>query len=167
MVMHAVLNPVVSPVLSPAVTRAGVLDRRALVRRDRVSARLAELDAIRMLLNRAAVRVQVGWVQDVWVARADTQAIDQVCLVSAVRVSGGDPRGQQVNRALDVVWHTLHHDPEGIRWTPPPSVRLARVRDLARWNDHRARRLDDVSGLLSCSAGSAGVEMARLRLSSP
>ena len=167
--------------LSPAVPRTIPTDvpagrsRRKLVRRDRVSRRLAELDGIRALLVRAEARVEHGWVQQAWLSYVDPLGVPRVttatvlppgvgqlagvCLVSSVRLSGD---GQQVDRALDLVWHTLH-ETDGAGWAAPPDVRLARVRDLARWNDQPGRTADEVIGLLAATEVTATGEMARLR----
>ena len=105
------------------------------------SARLAELSTIQMVLADAQERLGAGWAQGTWATN------DGVCLVTSVRDAGGG--GQRTARALDLVWHTLHDDEAGVRWVAPPDVRLARVRDLARWNDRAERRLPDVLDLLA------------------
>ncbi len=43
-----------------------------------------------------------------------------------------------------------------------PDIRLARVRDLARWNDRTERRLPEVLALLEEAVTVAGRERARL-----
>ena len=130
-------------------------ERRRLAQQDRVSARLAELGTIRAMLAVAGDRLAAGWVQDTWATS------DGVCLVTSIRDAGGG--GQRTARALDLVWHTLHDDPSGVRWVAPPDVRLARVRDLARWNDRRGRRLGEVLALLADAADVAAAERDRLR----
>ncbi len=157
-------------------------EHRVLARRDRTSARLAELAEIRALLGRAVVRVQAGWVQHAWrsysgaagetrlshLPRASVGADDAVCLVTGLRVSGDGPAGraddQTTARTLDLVWHTLAGSRSGLGLVPPPDARRARVHDLTRWNDRRGRRLDDVVGLLVAADRVAGAEMDRLRL---
>jgi len=56
----------------------------------------------------------------------------------------------------------LYSDEVGIRWVAPPDVRLARVRDLARWNDRAERRLPEVLALLAEAVVVAGRERVRL-----
>jgi len=48
-------------------------------------------------------------------------------------------------------------------WVPPREIRLARVRDLTRWNDARDRTVQDVLGLLATADRYARDEMVRLR----
>ncbi len=130
-------------------------ERRRLAQQDRTSARLAELGTIEGLLTDAADRLRAGWVQGTWATR------DGICLVTSIRDAGDG--GQRTARTLDLVWHTLHEDPDGVRWVAPPAVRLARVRDLARWNDRPGRRLPEVLALLDEAGMRAGAERDRLR----
>jgi hypothetical protein len=150
--------------------------RRRLAERDRVSARLAELAGVRTLLESAQERVRCGWVQGAWFSYRDTTGVPRlrltphaapqvsevtgVCLVTSVRASA--PSGG-ADRALDVVWHTMHHDDDGVRWTPSPDVRRARVRDLTRWNDRPSRQSGEVTQLLADAVRTTDREMARLR----
>ena len=119
-----------------------------------MSARLAELSTIQAILGDAQERLGDGWAQGTWAT------YDGVCLVTSVRDAGGG--GQRTARALDLVWHTLYRDEAGIRWVAPPDVRLARVRDLARWNDRAERRLPEVLALLAEAVVVAGRERVRL-----
>ena len=119
-----------------------------------MSARLAELSTIQTILADAQERLGAGWAQGTWAT------YDGVCLVTSVRDAGGG--GQRTARALDLVWHTLYRDEAGIRWVAPPDVRLARVRDLARWNDRAERRLPEVLALLAEAVVVAGRERVRL-----
>jgi len=119
-----------------------------------VSARLAELSTIQTILADAQEALGAGWAQGTWATR------DGVCLVTSIRDSGGG--GQRTARALDLVWHTLYRDEEGIRWVASPDVRLARVRDLARWNDRGERRLPEVLALLAEAVVVAGRERVRI-----
>ena len=129
-------------------------ERRRLAHQDRVSARLAELSMIQTILADAQEVLGAGWAQGTWAT------YDGVCLVTSIRDAGGG--GQRTARALDLVWHTLYRDEVGIRWVAPPDVRLARVRDLARWNDRAERRLPDVLALLAEAVVVAGRERVRL-----
>jgi hypothetical protein len=129
-------------------------ERRRLAQQDRVSARLAELSTIQTILADAQEVLGAGWAQGTWAT------YDGVCLVTSVRDAGGG--GQRTARALDLVWHTLYRDEAGIRWVAPPDVRLARVRDLARWNDRAERRLPEVLALLAEAVVVAGRERVRL-----
>lgn len=119
-----------------------------------MSARLAELSTIQTILGDAQERLGEGWAQGTWAT------YDGVCLVTSIRDAGGG--GQRTARALDLVWHTLYSDEAGIRWVAPPDVRLARVRDLARWNDRAERRLPEVLALLAEAVVVAGRERVRL-----
>ena len=119
-----------------------------------MSARLAELSTIQTILADAQEVLGAGWTQGTWAT------YDGVCLVTSVRDAGGG--GQRTARALDLVWHTLYRDEAGIRWVAPPDVRLARVRDLARWNDRAERRLPEVLALLAEAVVVAGRERVRL-----
>jgi hypothetical protein len=129
-------------------------ERRRLAHQDRVSARLAELSTIQTILADAQERLGEGWAQGTWAT------YDGICLVTSVRDAGGG--GQRTARALDLVWHTLHDDEAGVRWVAPPDVRLARVRDLARWNDRAERRLPEVLALLAEAVVVAGRERVRI-----
>lgn len=121
---------------------------------DRLTARLGDMDAVRTVLTHASERLDAGWTQGRW------RSIDGVCLVAALRLSG---RSSLASRAVDVTWHALHSDPDGARWLPAPQVRLARVRDLTRWNDAPVRTRPEVLGLLGRADEVAAYEMARLR----
>ena len=129
-------------------------ERRRLAHQDRVSARLAELSTIQAILTDAQERLGDGWAQGTWAT------YDGVCLVTSIRDAGGG--GQRTARALDLVWHTLHCDEAGVRWVASPDIRLARVRDLARWNDRTERRLPEVLALLEEAVTVARRERARL-----
>jgi hypothetical protein len=151
-------------------------ERRRLARQDAVSARLAELHQIRVLLDGAAVLVSAGWVQNAWfsvrgasgaevglsaheIHLLDRYDVSGACLVGGiVHAAGG--RGavhsQLVQRTLDLTWHALHEDQrQPVRWCPPPAVRAAHVRDLTRWNDHPRRTRGDVLALLRAADATA------------
>jgi hypothetical protein len=156
--------------------------RRELAERDRHSARLAELVAIRALLEQASALVLSGWVQHCWFARTDgsgrrhiidarnlhalpDEAVTGVCLVGAVVHAAGGPRtasSQLVQRTLDLTWHTLYRPhSEPVHWCPAPSVRAAQLRDLTRFNDHPRRTAAQVAALLSAASKVGGVQIER------
>jgi hypothetical protein len=128
--------------------------------------------------------VEAGWVRGGWFAYVDESGAPRLvsaltahrmagrpvvgaCLVGAVVQAGGGlpaARSQPVQRALELVWHTLYRGPdEPVRWCPAPSVRAAHVHDLTRWNDGRSRTADDVVALLHGAGRRAGAELQRLR----
>jgi hypothetical protein len=104
-------------------------ERRRLRRLDAVSARLAELHAIRGLLQRTVEVVTAGWVQGAWFTVASAggertitacdlrlvldRPVTGACLVGAVVQAAGGPatvRSQLVQRTLDPTWHALRED---------------------------------------------------------
>ncbi|UBQ02466.1 hypothetical protein [Curtobacterium sp. TXMA1] len=151
----------------------GVLDRlavrRAVARDRRLVAHLHELDDLQRLLTGARGVVERGWIQHSWFAYLDEHGhlrkassaaalaaqgrpLVAACLVGAVVSAAGGPQvvhSQQVQRALDLVWHALATD-EGrpVLWCPAPDVRMARVRDLTTWNDRPGRTSAEVASLL-------------------
>ncbi|WIE75596.1 hypothetical protein [Curtobacterium sp. MCSS17_007] len=151
----------------------GLLDRlaarRAAARDRRLVAHLHELDDLQRLLTNARGVVERGWIQHSWFAYLDEHgrlrkassaaAMDvqgrplvAACIVGAVVSAAGGPQvvhSQQVQRALDLVWHALAAD-EGqpVVWCPAPDIRMARVRDLTTWNDGPSRTAAEVSSLL-------------------
>ena len=148
-------------------------ERRRLARRDRYSARLAELHCIRSLVEEAVAVVDSGWVQHSWFAVSDVQGrtrmvtahniaevteqpVAGACLVGAIVHAAGGPsavRTQLVQRSLDLTWHTLYGDErQPVRWCPPPAIRMANVRDLTAWNDHPGRTASEVQTLLRSAA---------------
>lgn len=160
--------------------------RRDLAGQDRASARLAELHSIRELLTSAVVVVSTGWVQHGWFTVVDDQGrprridahhlhelnsrpVSGGCLVGAVVHAAGGPttvRSQLVQRTLDLLWHALHEDARRpVRWCPAPSIRMAHLRDLTRWNDAPNRTAEQVSALLVSAALVAEIEIEQLRAS--
>lgn len=165
----------------------GLLDRfaasRAAARDRRLVAHLHELDDLQRLLTGARAVVERGWVQHSWFVYLDEHgrerkassaaAIDAqgrplvaACLVGAVVSAAGGPQvvhSQQVQRALDLVWHALAAD-EGrpVLWCPAPDIRMARVRDLTSWNDGPARTAAEVASLLLTAERVAVHESARV-----
>jgi hypothetical protein len=153
-------------------------ERRRLKQQDALSAQLAELHAIRVLLGRAAEVVGAGWVQGAWFTVATpngTRAVTAydlpvlghrpvtgACLVGSVVEAAGGPamvRSQLVQRTLDLVWHTLHEDPERpVRWCPGPRMRMMGLLELTSWNDAPERTQDEVVELLKDGQRTADVQ---------
>jgi hypothetical protein len=172
---------------APRSRRESRRERRALVRRDRQSARLSELVTIRDVLGRAADLIDRGWLQDAWFSyrdaagdvrvsyvldrrRAADQPVLSTCLVAAIRDAGGPegPAARVVPRALELTWHTLHVGPgEPVRWCPPPDVRAVHVRDLTRWNDSSRRTSAEVTTLLDAARSVAETERERVMANDP
>ena len=172
---------------STALSHPGRRERRAERRRlrhlDALSARLAELHAIRALLEQTDEVVNAGWVQGAWftVAGASGEravtaydlnlAMDRpvtgACLVGAVVQAAGGParvRSQLVQRTLDLTWHALREDPDRpVHWCPGPRVRMMQVLELTHWNDAPERTQADVADLLQAARQTAGVELHRRR----
>jgi hypothetical protein len=146
-------------------------ERRRLADCDAVSARLAELHAIRDLLSDAVSIVGSGWVQNAWFAVATPRGerlltahevrhvyaypVTGACLAGSIVLAAGGPDQactQLVQRSLDLSWHALRHDPEPPAvLCPSPSVRSLRLLDLTRWNDASGRRSTDVLDLLGAT----------------
>ena len=155
--------------------------RRRFRRVDAVSAQLAQLHVIRTLLEQAIEIVRGGWVQGAWFAvdvggstRAVTapdlhlttdHPVTGACLVGAVVQAGWGPeavRSQPVQRALDLVWHSLREDAgQRVRWCPGPPVRLIHVLDLTHWNDDPDRTRGEVVELLRSSVTMANAQRER------
>ena len=167
--------------------RPGRRERRAARRRlrriDALSAQLAQLQTIQSLLEQATEVVLGGWVQGAWFAvdvggttrmviaqevrlTAD-HPVTGACLVGAVVQAGGGPpavRTQPVQRALDLIWHSLREDAaQPVRWCPGPPMRTMHVLDLTYWNDAPGRTRGDVVGLLRSSMASAEAQRERCR----
>lgn len=169
------------------LVRPGRRERRAerlrLRRLDALSAQLAQLHAIRVLLEQAGEIIRGGWIQGAWFAvdvggRTRTVSAPELrltrdhpvtgaCLVGAIVQAGGGPesvRSQPVQRALDLVWHSLREDDgQPVRWCPGPPARMMHVLDLTHWNDAPGRTRSDVVGLLQSSAAVADVQRERCR----
>jgi hypothetical protein len=158
-------------------------ERRRLRHLDGLSARLAELHAIRALLDRAEVVVSAGWVQGAWFTVASaggTRAVTAydlglamdrpvtgACLVGAVVEAAGGPatvRTQPVQRTLDLTWHALREDPaQPVRWCPGPRIRMLQVLELTYWNDAPERTQGDVVALLRSARETVDVQLQRCR----
>lgn len=141
------------------------------------------------VLQHARAVVEAGWVQNRWTvarspeaspqaagARTDGTADGSVraCVVAAVAlaVRARDPHADlavATGPALAHLWDAVHGG-GGRRFraagrSAPHQVRIARMRELARWNDERGRtRADVVSALDRASAGvvAATVEPGRV-----
>lgn len=143
------------------------------------AAALRRLDHARIVLERARVIVERGWLQNGWyVARPtapaparglrrllaarspDVDEVRQACLVGAVAVAahGGTGRvdvGGDAGPVLDLVWDTLGEaalpGPGAAGRAVPPAVRVSRMRELVRWNDAPGRTRGEVLDLLDRS----------------
>jgi hypothetical protein len=156
---------------------------RQLRLQDETSARLAELDHMNEILSQAADLIGGGWLQHSWFAYLDDHGrtrtvtahnVDRLagrpvvgaCLVGAIVQAGGglsNVRSQAVQRAVDLTWHTLHEiQLRENHWTSAPEIRMDRVRDLTRWNDHPTRTAPHAEALLRRTATAATAEAARL-----
>jgi hypothetical protein len=151
--------------------------------RDETSARLAELDHMADILNQAADLIGGGWLQHSWFAYLDDNGrtrtvtahnVDRMagrpvvgaCLVGAIVQAGGglpNVRSQAVQRAVDLTWHTLQEiQIRANHWTSAPEIRMDRVRELTRWNDHPSRTAPQAEALLRRTAVAASSEAARV-----
>jgi hypothetical protein len=156
---------------------------RQLRHRDETGARLAELHRLAEILNQAADVIGHGWLQHSWFAYLDDNGrtrtmtahnvngmagrpVIGACLVGAIVQAGGglsNVRSQAVQRAVDLTWHTLHEiQLQANHWTSAPEVRMNRVRDLTRWNDHPNRTAPQAEALLRRTAAAASSEAARV-----
>ncbi len=130
---------------------------------------LAVLEAARDL-------VEAGWVQNRWTVSAapgrtsaagdGTDGSVRACVVAAVAlaVRARDPRADlavDTGPALAYVWDEVFgsdrsgHERRirtGRGRSAPHHVRVARMRELARWNDERGRTRDDVVAALDRAA---------------
>ena len=151
-------------------------DLRRLARRDAVSARLAELHTIGVVLSDAAELVAHGWVQGGWFSvgtptgevvltaydlrLVQTYPVTGACLVGSIVHAAGGPeqaQSQLVQRTLDLTWHALRDDTAPAVRCPAPPVRALRLLDLTRWNDARGRAQSDVVDLLGAARHLADV----------
>jgi hypothetical protein len=165
-----------TPVTTTPVTTAPVTTAPV------TTARVAELHTLRAVVAEAAGIVEAGWLRHGWFVyvdergerrvatsptarRAQGRPVVATCLVGAVVQAGGGPaaaRTQTVQRALELVWHTLAGGRDlPVRWCPAPEVRASHVHDLARWNDAPSRTRSDVVTLLHAAESRAESEIAR------
>jgi hypothetical protein len=137
---------------------------------------LRRLDHARTVLEAARAVIERGWLQRGWYVSPAPQPrsiaarllrpdrspgideVHQACLVAAVALAadGGGARPDVIRDAgpmLDIVWDAMLEASEG-RWieasgrAAPPEVRIARIRELVRWNDAAGRTRDEVLALL-------------------
>jgi hypothetical protein len=135
--------------------------------------RPAEILAV---LQQARAIVEAGWLQNGWTAPQSVGPAGggavSACVVGAVAVAvrDRDPRADlavDTAPALAFVWDAVFAGPGGnaVGRAEPRGVRLARMRDLARWNDQRGRTRDDVVAVLDRAAArvvATTVEPARV-----
>jgi hypothetical protein len=174
------VSTVISPFdhLSRSPRHERLAERRRLKHQDALSGRLAELHAIRDLLEQAAEVVSGGWVQGAWftvatasgkravtaydMGVAENRPVVGACLVGAVVHAAGGPanvRSQLVQRTLDLAWHALREDPgRPVRWCPGPRLRMMRVLELTHWNDAAERTQAEVVGLLLAAQQTAELQ---------
>jgi hypothetical protein len=177
--MSAVLAPFDQPTRLRRHERRS--QRRRLKQQDALSGQLAELHAIRALLEQAADVVGAGWVQGAWFAVATSggkhavtayelpmmvdRPVTGACLVGSVVQAAGGPAtvgSQLVQRTLDVTWHALREDPDRpVRWCPGPRMRMMGVLELTRWNDAPGRTQGEVVGLLLAARRTVDVQRSR------
>jgi hypothetical protein len=139
------------------------------------------------VLEHARAIIETGWVQNRWTvergrpaapaassAGSATETPDgtvAACVVGAVAlaVRARDPHANlavDTAPALAVVWDAVHSGsarPAAGR-AAPHAVRVARMRDLARWNDQQGRTRNEVVAVLDRAAArvvAATVEPAR------
>jgi len=131
------------------------------------------------VLEDARAVIAQGWIQDHWFARRPTSSrltaqsfrpsddlgdVAAACLVGAV-IYAAQQRGsgdQLVNAgpALDYLWDAWQES-RGLGGTgvagraAPRELRMARVRDLSRWNDQPGRTPEEVLGLVDLAASRA------------
>lgn len=135
---------------------------------------LRRLDDVRAVLERARDTLATGWVQDRWYVIATRPStgpaglfrlttigprdVTGACLVGAVAlaVQQRDARSDlltAIGPALDYVWDALQEtrglgEPGVAGRAAPPDVRIARIRDVVRWNDRPGRTRDEVLAVL-------------------
>jgi hypothetical protein len=185
--MTVTISPPPGPTVDVENARRSWRAKRRRIRQlrihDETSARLAELDHMTDILNQAADLIGGGWLQHSWFAYLDDNGrtrtvtahnVDRMagrpvvgaCLVGAIVQAGGglsNVRSQAVQRAVDLTWNTLHEiQVRANHWTAAPEIRMDRVRDLTRWNDHPSRTAPQAEALLRRTAAAASSEAARV-----
>jgi hypothetical protein len=162
--------------------RRSLLDRIRVTRRPQPDARPwrgRPDEAYRVLEDARAVIAQ-GWIQDQWFARRPpapsglrpqsarpSDGLGEVaaaCLVGAVvhaaEQSGSGDQLVKAGPALDYLWDAWQESRglggTGVAgWAAPRELRMARVRDLTRWNDQPGRTREEVLGLVDLAASRA------------
>jgi hypothetical protein len=126
------------------------------------------------VLQHARAIVEAGWVQNRWTAAATPTASPatasvaadgtadgsvRACVVAAVAlaVRARDPRADlavTTGPAIAHVWDVVHGDRRlrAAGRAAPHDVRIARMRELARWNDTPGRTRADVISVLDRAA---------------
>ena len=134
-------------------------------------------DVLAVLVHARAV-VEAGWVQNRWVVdpiiqpapsgagaspTTTAEATPRACLVGAIALAVRDRDARAdltvtTGPALAAVWDAVQDDAAqngaGGRVRPapgraaPPEVKVARMRELARWNDRPGRTRDEVVAVL-------------------
>jgi hypothetical protein len=127
------------------------------------------------VLGAARDIVEAGWVQNRWTVSpaagrtsADGDGTDgsaRACVVAAVAlaVRARDPRADlavHTGPALAYVWDEVFGGRTAGR-SAPHHVRVARMRELARWNDERGRTRDDVVTALDRAAARVVAQVVR------
>jgi hypothetical protein len=135
--------------------------------------RLRRLDEVCAVLGDARAIIEAGWVQDRWYAKVTGPRSDGsptgtdipgACLVGAVvranqrRHPEGDPTA--AGPVIDVLWDAWQESrglngPGVAGRAAPVEVRVARVRDLTRWNDRPGRARAEVLGLVDLAVSRA------------
>jgi len=162
--------------------RRSLLDRIGFIQRPERQARPWQGrpdEAYRVLEDARAVIAQ-GWIQDHWfVARRPASShpraqsaslsdglgdVAAACLVGAV-VHAAQQRGSgdqlvKAGPALDYLWDAWQESRglggTGVAgWAAPRELRMARVRDLTRWNDQPGRTREEVLGLVDLAVSRA------------
>jgi hypothetical protein len=114
------------------------------------------------VLQHARAIVEAGWVQNLWFAGppgsgpATTDVEARACLVGAVAlaVRARDPHADlavDTGPAIAFVWDAVHDGRTAGR-AAPREERVARMRDLVRWNDQRGRSRGEVVAALERAA---------------
>jgi hypothetical protein len=135
--------------------------RRWWTSRPRHHDRPAEVLAV---LQHARAIVEAGWVQNRWTAAPAEGTAGgpggdgsvRACVVAAVAlaVRARDPRADlavDTGPAVAFVWDAVFDGCAAGR-SAPHHVRVARMRELARWNDERGRTRADVVAVLDQAA---------------
>jgi len=162
--------------------RRSLLDRFRVIERPRPDAQPwpGRPDvAYRVLEDARAVIAEGGWIQDHWFARRPAPSpaparsarpsdglgdVPAACLVGAVvyaaQQSGSGDHLVKAGPALDYLWDAWQESRglggTGIAaWAAPRELRMARVRDLTRWNDQPGRTREEVLGLVDLASSRA------------
>jgi hypothetical protein len=147
-------------------------------------ARIRRLEDARAVLDGARAVLEQHWVQNAWyvvrdrrgrlrpvgalqVGRLDQGKVAGACLVGAVVHAAWARRGTgapaEAAPALDLLWQSLRESSGGPAEPAParPDVRLARVRELTRWNDQSERSQQDVLALIDVASSHAIMDAVR------